>query len=293
MKLLTAVACLTFLFIASACGGQSGNAQNSASSPEPAESVPEVRLTGSDGAGVSQPTGTSDNTQATQQTAAQRTIIRDADITLEVASPAEGQRKLASVAEAHGGYAVTSESKLQDNASGGEQPSETVTVQLRVPASHFDSVLAEIRAIGSIRAEKQTGRDVTGVLIDLEKRLRTLRAEEEQFLKILASAGKVDDVREVRSQLDGVRREIERLESYQRFPGYHVAMSTINATLQPTAPPGGFFSGIKSAFGYGTDIALAIISTIVRLASAILPLLLIFVLPLVLFWRIRLHYRRP
>jgi hypothetical protein len=235
--------------------------------------------------------------QASQQVAVERKIIRDADINLEVAAPAEGQRKLAAIAGAHGGFVVTSESRLQDNASRDSQPTEIATVQLRVPASRFDAALAEIRAVGTrVRAEKQTGKDVTEEFIDLEARLRTQRALEAQFLEIMKRADKVADALEVQTELAGVRNEIERVEGRRRFLENQAALSTINVTMQPPASlvsvnTSGFFAGIKSAFGDGVDIAAAIILGIIRFGIALIPVLLLILLPLALIWHYLLRPR--
>jgi hypothetical protein len=238
--------------------------------------------------------------QTSQQVAVERKIIRDADIQLEVASPAEGQRKLGAIAEAHGGFVVTSEARLEENAARDSQPSEIVTVQLRVPAARFDAALAEIRAIGTrVRAEKQTGKDVTEEFIDLDARLRTQRALEAQFLEIMKRAAKVSDALEVQTQLATVRMEIERVEGRRRFLENQAALSTINATLKPPAAlvsvnTSGFFYSVKSAFGDGIDIAAAIVLGIIRFGIALLPVLLLVVLPLTILWRlIRPRLRRP
>lgn len=312
MKLFTAVTCITFLLIVAACAG-SGNPQDSARTGSTARSVPESRPAGGGGGGMNKADSQAETvggmqtvsltqageSQASQQVAVERKIIRDADINLEVASPAEGQRKLASIAEAHGGFVVTSESKLQYNDSRDSQPTEVVTVQLRVPATHFDVALAEIRAVGTrVRAEKQSGKDVTEEFIDLDARLRTQRALEAQFLEIMKRAEKVSDALEVHTQLAAVRTEIERVEGRRRFLENQAALSTINATLQPPASlvsvdTRGFFYGLKSAFGDGIDIAAAIVLGIIRFGIALLPVMLLVVLPLVFLWRlIRARLRR-
>lgn len=314
MRLFIAVTCLTFLLSIAACT-RSGNRADYERTANPARSAPNGSLTAGNEGGSLTKTAPAPNqaagmqtvsltqasqSQASQQVAVERKIIRDADINLEVAAPAEGQRKLGSIAEAHGGFVVTSEARLQDDASRDSQPVEIVTVQLRVPASHFDAALAEIRALGSrVRAEKQTGKDVTEEFIDLDARLRTQRALEAQFLEIMKRAEKVSDALEVQTQLAVVRTEIERVEGRRRFLENQAALSTINVTLQPPASlvsvnTRGFFAGIKSAFGDGIDIAAEIILGLIRFGIALLPVLLLIVLPLVLLWRylIRLRFRR-
>ncbi|HEY0098666.1 MAG TPA: DUF4349 domain-containing protein [Pyrinomonadaceae bacterium] len=308
MRFFNAVTCLTFLFIVSACNVQRGN---EAQSDRTNAVSPSNGGAHSDGAAKqevaydSKQTGMqpvslvqASQSQAAQQVAVERKIIRDAEINLEVAAPAEGQRKLASIAEAHGGFVVTSEARLEEHDS---QLLEIVTVQLRVPASHFDAALAEIRAVGTrVRAEKQTGKDVTEEFIDLDARLHTQRALEAQFLEIMKRAAKVSDALEVQTQLATVRMEIERVEGRRRFLENQAALSTINATLRPPAAlvsvnSSGFFYGIKRAFGDGIDIAAMIILGLIRLGIALLPVLLLVVLPFALLWKylLRPRFRRP
>ncbi|HZH30772.1 MAG TPA: DUF4349 domain-containing protein [Pyrinomonadaceae bacterium] len=324
MKLFSIVACITFLLALSACnsggnvsrhastdatvnpagGGGGGARQEEANGKIATESAtadstyqsgesdlskmkPEI-LTAS----LTQPGA---SPQATQQAAVERKIIRDAELNIEVASPAEGQRKLGAIAEAHGGFVVTSESRLQ--GEGGEQAAEIVTVQMRVPATRFEAAVAEIRAVGTrVRAQKITGKDVTEEFIDLDARLRTQRALEGQFLEIMKRAGKVSDALEVHSQLADVRTEIERVEGRRRFLENQAALSTIKATLQPPPPlvsanTTGFFQGVRRAFGDGLDIAAEIVLGLIQLTVALLPLLLFIVLPLVLIWRLLVRPR--
>jgi hypothetical protein len=301
MRLSNAVACITALLFISACStsraprpadydrastqqGVETNSQHTATAPASQE-----RTAGF--AKGDQILTASLSAQETPQVTVERKIIKDADINMEVASPAEGQRKLAAIAEARGGFVVTSESKQQQDAAREAPPVEIVTVSLRVPATHFDATLAEIRAIATrIRAEKSTGKDVTEEFIDLDARLRTQRALETQFLEIMKRAAKVSDALEVHNQLAGVRTEIERIEGRRRFLENQAALSTINVTMQPPAPlistnTSGFFYNLKYAFGDGLDIAADIILGLIRFGIALLPVLLLVVLPLVFIWR--------
>jgi hypothetical protein len=50
---------------------------------------------------------------------------------------------------------------------------------VKVPESAFYKVLAEIRRIGKVIGEDVSVQDVTEQYVDLEARLRNLRAEEE------------------------------------------------------------------------------------------------------------------
>jgi hypothetical protein len=227
-----------------------------------------------------------------------RKIIRNGNLTVEVASPIEGQRKISSIAESHGGFVVTSE-MTQQTSEDNSKPSVSVNLVVRVPATQFDSVVQEIRAAGSrVLQEKRTGQDVTEEFIDLEARIKNQRALETQFLEIMKRAGKVEEALEVQSQLAEVRTEIEKLEGRKRFLENQASLSTINVTLQtPTQIVNavGFWYNVKSAFADGVDVAAAIVLFLIRAIIALLPVLVLIVLPVALITKVvimRMRRRR-
>jgi len=239
-----------------------------------------------------------DQADASQNVAAvtQRKIIRNATLSIEIDAPTDGQRRIASIAEARGGFVVTSESRQQGGASSESKPYEVVTIEVRVPAAQFDAVVSEIRAVGGrVKEEKITGQDVTEEYIDLEARLRTKKALEAQFIEIMKSARKVSDALEVQSEMAEVRTEIERLEGRRRFLENQSSLSTIKITLQPPAPlisanTSGFFHSLRQAFGEGLDVAAAITLGLIRVAIALIPVLLLILLLIAL--AVRLLRRR-
>lgn len=229
-----------------------------------------------------------------------RKVIRNAELTLELESPVEAQRSLASIAESHGGFVVTSESR-QDDRARGSQGSQIVSVEMRVPSAQFDSVINAVRGVGGrVRQEKISGRDVTEEFIDLEARLRAQRALEAQILEIMKRAQRVSDALEVNAQLAQVRSEVERLEGRRRFLENQSSLSTIKITLQPPAPlvsaeTTGFFAGVRRAFGEGVDFAASIVLAVVRVTVTLIPVAVLLLLPAALLWRFarRRYSRRP
>src|SRR5262249_31788037 len=86
---------------------------------------------------------------ATTQTTAEptvRKIIRNAELTIEINSPADGQRRIAAIAETHGGFVVTSEFKQVGES--GPSAAATIRIIVRVPAAQFTAAVEEIRGIG-------------------------------------------------------------------------------------------------------------------------------------------------
>ena len=213
-----------------------------------------------------------------------RKVIQNAEMTIEIDKPEEGQQKIGVIAEKHGGFVVISESKHNEAASQNVASTE-VNVVVRVPAQKFQATLDEIRAVGGrILHEKSSGQDVTEEYIDLEARIRTKKALEAQFLEIMKQARKISDAMEVQTQLAYVRTEIEQLEGRRRFLENQSALSTINITLHTpvqvvAAATRGFFYDLKAAFGNGVDIGSGIFLGVIQFVIVMIPVMLFIVAP--------------
>ena len=225
--------------------------------------------------------------------AAERKIIRNAAFTMEIDSPADGQRALAALVQSHDGFIVTSEFQQHDAADHARMP-VAVVVTLRVPAAQFSAVVDKIRALGRVQHEKITGQDVTEEYVDLGARIRAKQALEMQFLEIMKQAKKVTDALEVQRQLSEVRTEIERLEGRRRFLADQASFSTITVTLQTPAPAmaltsSGLWGRAKAAFGSGVEAVASILIGMIWLA-VVIPVLLLIGFPLA--WLLRAAARR-
>ncbi len=231
------------------------------------------------------------NAQAAQNAAiaSERKIIRNADLSIETNAPAEGQRRITSLAESRGGFVVNSETKQTDKEGAPSQPDTTITLVVRVPSTQFGAMLDDIRKTGSrVRQEKITGQDVTEEYVDLEARVKTKKALEAQFLEIMKRAGRISDALDVQTQLAEVRTDIERLEGRRRLLENQSSLSTITVTLQPPAlflHTSGFFHNMKEAFGDGVDVAASITLALIRFAIVMIPITLFIFLPLGLLAR--------
>ena len=234
--------------------------------------------------------------------AANRKIIRNGELTLEVESPADAERQIGSIADALGGFVVTSESKQHDTGEPGKQYLE-VSLVIRVPAAQFQTAFDQIVSTGSrVIQQKKSGQDVTEEFIDLEARIRTQKALELQFLEIMKQATKVPDALEVHRQIAEVRTEIEKLEGRKRFLENRASLSTITVSLQSPAAiavnTSGFRRNVREAVGDGVDVAIAIVLFLIRFVIVMVPIFILLILPIWLiaryFWRrTRISLRRP
>jgi hypothetical protein len=214
--------------------------------------------------------------------AIERKIIKDAELTLEVNSPTDAQRKVTSIAEAHSGFVVTSESK-QRQTSDTAQRIIDVTLVIRVPSSQFGPAKDEILGLSDRTTLKETGQDVTEEFIDLEARIKTQKALEAQFLEIMKQAHKVEDALEVQRQIADVRTEIEKLEGRKRFLENRSSLSTITVNLQSpvtmVVTTTGFGREIKVAAKESIDVAAGIVLFLIRFVIVMIPIFILIILP--------------
>lgn len=221
--------------------------------------------------------------QQTQEapTAADRKIIRNAELNLEADSPEESQQKITAIAQSNGGFVVESQKSSSDVKTTAR---DTVTMTVRVPADKFADTVAEIRKTASrVIVETVKGEDVTEQFIDIEARLKAKKALELQFLEIMKQAKSVGEAMSVQSQLADVRGEIEQIEGKKRFLENQASLSTIKIRLQTpaafSANSTGFVYRFTESFSAGLDFALNFILGLLTVVIGVLPFALFIGLP--------------
>ncbi len=224
----------------------------------------------------------------------ERKIIRNANLTLETNAPEEAQQKITAIAESKGGFVIESS---QSSSDAQATTRDTVTMTIRIPAAKFNETLDEIRKTSSrVIVETVKGQDVTEEFIDIEARLKTKKALEEQFLGIMKQSKSVEDALNVQRELADVRGEIEQIEGRKRFLENQSSLSTVKIELQsPTAfsaNSAGFFYQLGQAFSTGFSGALSFILVFVTALIALVPVLLFVVLPIYLLMRYLLKRNR-
>lgn len=156
-------------------------------------------------------------------------IIRTGSLEAVVKSPAEAAEQIRRLAERLGGY-------VESAQISSSQSAPTATITIRVPAVRFEDAKAEIRKFAArIESEKTDATDVTKQYVDLQVRIRNLRAEEAQYLTIMRSAGKVKDMLEVSEKLSDVRGEIEQQKA--EFETLSKQVETVAITVSLRSEP--------------------------------------------------------
>jgi hypothetical protein len=169
----------------------------------------------------------------------QQKIVKNATISVEVKKGGfrDAFDAAATAASGHGGYVVSSDSNVQKGQTS------TGTIVIRVPADAFDAVRADLVKLGSVKDEHLSGEDVSGRLVDLDARIRSLQAQEDAIRTLMSRARTVGETMEIQNQLTAVRQQIEQLGGEKARLDNAASLSTITlrlaepgAALEPPKP---------------------------------------------------------
>jgi hypothetical protein len=178
--------------------------------------------------------------------------------------------KLSDIATFVRGY--VSDSSTQES---GAAPSGEVT--LRVPVNRFEQAVHDARTITGTKvlSLQTSGVDVTSKYVDLQARIKALKATRSTFLTILSKATTIGEILSVQQRVDDVQTQIEQLQGQLRVLASTTSMSTLTVTvdqkLAAIAPrkqhhDNGFVKAVKlsvSRFVRGIEAIVGIIGPIV------------------------------
>jgi hypothetical protein len=220
-----------------------------------------------------------------------RQLIHTATVELEVADYDRARGELTAAARERGGFVADADERRQ-TAAGGNFTTGTVTY--RVPADEFESFLAAANETGTVVASQQNTEDVTEQVVDLEARLRTLRAQRDRLRELYGRANDTEEVLAVERRLSEVQTEIERAEARRASLERRVALSTVTVALReprPGAPPEGawYDTPLVEAFLASVNGVVVTVRALAVAGAYAAPYLLAFGLPPVagvaLAWR--------
>lgn len=155
-------------------------------------------------------------------------IIRTGWIELEVRDVPQALRTARDAIVALGGYVGASNTSNDD-----DRPSAQITY--RVPADQWESALDALRDLNGlttkVAGEKTEAVEVTGQVIDIQARIRNLRASETALQGIAAKATRISDVLEVEVRLTDVRGQIEQLAAQLADLNDRAGYATLTASF--------------------------------------------------------------
>jgi hypothetical protein len=156
-------------------------------------------------------------------------IIRTGSLYLEVTDVPAAIRAARDTIRGLGGYVSYSSAYEQ-----GGQPYAEITY--RIPGDRWDEALEALRTLGGLTkkvvGEQTQAVEVTSQIVDLEARIRNLRAAETSLLAIYEKATRITDILEVQNQLTSVRGQIEQLEAQRVDLEDRVSYGTLTVSFQ-------------------------------------------------------------
>lgn len=260
-----------------AAGGAVQSAPYGAPAPEMS---PEIRA--DDAKSVTLDTG--DSVTAEQD----RLVVRNGSMNIEVAALDPALDRLRAIAKAN----EAEVSDLSVFAGGGDTPRPVPLAEgdayptgpaqanatLRVPAEKLDALTKALGELGTVTSLTQSSSDVTEQAIDMEARLKNLRAQEAQLREFFNRATKVSDLLAIEQELARVRGEIESMDAQLTYLKRQAARATLVVSLSEPAPvvsPAGTDWGVRRAVTWGVRAAVAILTGILAIVIALAPLAVI------------------
>jgi len=156
-------------------------------------------------------------------------IIRTGQLQLEVPDVTKALLAARSAIQGIGGYIGASQ-QYQD----GEDTVATITY--RIPADKWETALDALRKLGKELTENTSSADVTGQIVDLDARIRNLKASETALVGYISKATKVSDILDIESRLSDVRGQIEQLTAQKAGLDDQVAYATLAVTFGVNVP---------------------------------------------------------
>lgn len=195
-------------------------------------------------------------------------IARRAEIDLRVEAVPDAFEAVRAAAVRRGGF-------VADSWFTGAGAEARAALTVRVPTAAVDTLLADLRGLAAEVASVQTGtQDLTGQVVDVEARLRSLAAVELRYIELLGEARDIGEILVVQDRLDGVRGEIERLTAQREVLADRTALATVHVGLGPVVAPAAASDGDGSGpVGAAADAWAASLDTLRAVATGVVTVL--------------------
>jgi len=176
------------------------------------------------------------------------------------------------VADSFGGFVVESFA----SQGSGKRIAEGSLV-FRIPAESYDSALSRLRELGRVESLEESGQDVSKEFVDLNARIRQLRAVEAQLLQLLQQANDVPAALAVQSQLSQVQLDLEQARGRLQYLDNRVAFATISMSMHElvVVPPKGDGFSIVDAWATAGAAFLTVVGWIFIGIAVVAPVLVL------------------
>jgi hypothetical protein len=194
-----------------------------------------------------------------------RMVIRNANLSLQVADVDAAVDRARQLAQAGGGFVSGSNTRL-------EQGRTVADLNLQVRADALDTTLQSLRGLGKVDSETSSSQDVTEEYVDLDANLRNLQASESAILRLMDRAQRIEDIISLQRELTTVRGQIERIQGRKTYLERRTDMATVSVSLHlpplDNASGSGGFDPLAVA-RRGWNASLAVLRGVAELAIVV------------------------
>jgi len=161
--------------------------------------------------------------------------------------------------------------------SDDQQPARAM-LDVRVPPAKLDAFLAKVTALGSVGEHRIAAEDKTDEVLDIEARLKNMADYRDNLRRMMATPhAKLSELIEVERELTRVQADIDSLAS--RRKALANLTEKVRVTLQIVARPSvierGTWAPVTHAFLRAGHVLAGSLATLVEVAVALLPWLLV------------------
>ncbi|MDY3553751.1 DUF4349 domain-containing protein [Gemmata sp. JC717] len=170
----------------------------------------------------------------------------------------------------HKGYVVQSEVR------GDSGRNRSATYTFRIPVASDRAVRNAVLALGTPERNASEAQDVTEEFMDVEKRVKNLKEQEDKLNALLLEKRKeekLEDIKSLMREIAQIRGEVERAQGRREYLLNRTTFATTNLSLREVkdyAPPT-FGTQVGATFRTSWDAVLGFGQAAVLLAVALVP----------------------
>ncbi len=157
---------------------------------------------------------------------ANRKLIRNAQVELEIVSFDAAVQKITAFANEERGYVETTNSEKQANGK------LRGTVVVKVIPENLDRFVQKIRDLGELKNQTLGTEDITKAYFDTDSRLKNARVMEQRLIDMLKKkSDDINDLLQVERELGRVREQIEQMQGELKYWDSQVQFATVTIQL--------------------------------------------------------------
>lgn len=208
-------------------------------------------------------------TEPGQGPSTERQVTRTGALTIRTGDVQQAAARLREIAQAHQGIVVDEQIHVVGDTS------EPTRVVISAPSASLTRVMDEAATVGEVLDRSVTATDVTDRVVDVDARIRTLRASIERIRTLMQRTGSIKEIASVEGELTERQGELESLLATQAALKNQVERAPITVTLvrpdQVTVPANPLVVGLVQ----GWEALQKSISVLLTVVGGVLPFALV------------------